>query len=82
MDHQKSFIQIQLENQSKSSKLGRVIVGLLTDEAISSYKNPPLLSYSERKEMLSSISFVDEIIEQKTLDYVENLRKIKKIHRK
>ena len=56
---------------------GRVIVGLLTDEAISSYKNPPLLSYSERKEMLSSISFVDEIIEQKTLDYVENLRKIK-----
>jgi phosphoenolpyruvate phosphomutase len=56
---------------------GRVIVGLLTDEAISKYKNPPVLSYSERKEMLSSIILVDEIIEQQTLDYVSNLRKVK-----
>tara|TARA_B100001250_G_scaffold411784_1_gene441257 strand:- start:2552 stop:3859 length:1308 start_codon:yes stop_codon:yes gene_type:complete len=56
---------------------GKVIVGLLTDDAISSYKNPPVLNYDERKRMLSNISLVDEIIEQETLDYVSNLRKIK-----
>ena len=56
---------------------GKVIVGLLTDDAISSYKNPPVLNFDERRRMLSNISLVDEIVEQETLDYVQNLRKIK-----
>jgi len=56
---------------------GFVIVGLLTDEAISSYKNPPLLSYGEREKMLENLKLVDEIVPQKTLDYVDNLKKIK-----
>lgn len=56
---------------------GNVIVGLLTDEAISSYKAPPLLPYDQRKAMLDNLRLVDEIIPQETLDYVDNLRKIK-----
>ena len=56
---------------------GHVIVGLLTDEAISSYKVPPLLPYEQRKAMLENISLVDEIVSQETLDYEPNLRKIK-----
>tara|TARA_B100001142_G_scaffold330015_1_gene395647 strand:- start:2343 stop:3668 length:1326 start_codon:yes stop_codon:yes gene_type:complete len=55
---------------------GYVVVGLLTDEAISSYKNTPLLSYLEREKMLKNIKLVDEIIPQSTLDYVDNLNKI------
>ena len=62
---------------SIAKEKGYVIVGLLTDEAISSYKNPPLLSYSEREKMLKNLKLVDEIIPQKTLDYVANLDQIK-----
>jgi len=52
---------------------GYVIVGLLTDEAISSYKSPSLLPYKQREEMLKNIKLVDKIVPQKTLDYVDNL---------
>ena len=32
----------------EAKKLGRVIVGLLTDEAIASYKRLPLIPYNQR----------------------------------
>ena len=56
---------------------GYVIVGLLIDTAISSYKSPPLLPYEQREIMLKNLKLVDEVVPQKTLDYVENLRNIK-----
>ena len=62
---------------SKAKEKGHVIVGLLTDAAISSYKAPPLLSYDQRKAMLENLKLVDEIIPQRTLDYVENLIAVK-----
>ena len=61
----------------KASKLGFVIVGLLTDNAILSYKNFPHLKYRERKVIIENIRFVDKVIPQKTLDYSQNLKKIK-----
>jgi len=62
---------------NKASQLGYVIIGLLTDEAIASYKRLPLIPFKERKVILSSIKGVDEVREQNTLDYVPNLRIIK-----
>ena len=56
---------------------GDVIVGLLTDEAIASYKRVPLMSYEERKSVIENIKGVIKVIPQDTLDYVPNLRKIK-----
>lgn len=61
----------------KASALGRVVVGVLSDEAVASYKRYPLLSFQERAELLSNIKGVDEVIEQKTLSYAENLRALK-----
>ena len=61
----------------EAKKLGYVIVGLLTDEAIASYKRIPFLSYDQRKLIVENIKGVDEVISQKTLDYVPNLKKIK-----
>ena len=58
-------------------KYGEVIVGLLTDEAIASYKNIPYLNYEKRKVVLENIKYVTKVIPQKTLDYVENLNLIK-----
>ena len=59
------------------NKLGKVIVGLLTDTAIAQYKKVPFLDYNQRKIVLENIKYVDEIIPQKTLDYVENLKKFR-----
>jgi phosphoenolpyruvate phosphomutase len=58
-------------------KLGRVVIGLLTDKAIASYKRVPYLNYEQRKIIIENIVGVDEIIAQDTLDYTENLRKLK-----
>lgn len=61
----------------EAKKLGKVVVGLLTDEAVASYKRVPLLTYGQRKQIVENIAGVTKVIPQMTLDYVENLRKIK-----
>jgi len=62
---------------NKASNLGEVTIGLLTDEAISSYKKFPNLSYENRKKLIKNLKFVKNIIPQNTLDYEENLIKLK-----
>ena len=58
-------------------KYGDVIVGLLTDEAISSYKNIPYLNYNRRKIIVQNIKYVKKVVPQNTLSYVPNLNLIK-----
>ena len=60
-----------------ASKFGKVTIGLLTDEAITSYRQLPHLNYKQREVILKNIRFVDRVIPQKTLDYTENLHLIK-----
>lgn len=60
-----------------AKKYGDVIIGLLTDEAISSYKKLPYMTYEQRKVIIENIKNVSEVIPQKTLDYTENLNLIK-----
>ncbi len=55
-------------------KLGEVTVGVLTDEAIASYKRLPFLEYKQRKEIISSIKGVHKVIPQLELDYTKNLK--------
>jgi len=60
-----------------AKKFGNVTVGLLTDQAIASYKNIPHLSYKEREVVLKNIRYVSNVIPQKTLDYTYNLNLLK-----
>ncbi len=47
----------------KASKLGRVIVALTSDIQIKKYKGyKPELNFSQRKEILESIKYVDKVI--------------------
>ncbi|MDD4244417.1 MAG: phosphoenolpyruvate mutase [Bacilli bacterium] len=62
---------------SEARKLGDVIIGLLTDEAIASYKRLPYMTYEQRKIVIENIKGVSRVIPQSTLDYVPNLRVIK-----
>ena len=61
----------------EAMKLGEVTVGVLTDEAIASYKRLPYLTYEQRAEIVSNIKGVARVVPQTTLDYVPNLEKIK-----
>lgn len=61
----------------KAEKLGRLIIGVLSDEAVISYKRFPLLPYLERKYLFENISGVCQVVEQKTLSYRENLERLK-----
>lgn len=62
---------------SEARKLGDVIIGLLTDRAIASYKRLPYMSFEQRKTVVENLVGVVEVIAQETLDYVPNLLKIK-----
>ena len=57
----------------EASRYGKVIVGLLTDKAISSYKRLPSLTYEQRRIVIENIKFVHKVIPQNTLDYTTNL---------
>lgn len=56
---------------------GELIVGLLTDRAIASYKRLPYMNWEQRKIVVENVKGVDKVIAQETLDYVPNLLKIK-----
>ena len=56
---------------------GELIVGLLTDKAIASYKRLPYMTWEQRKIVVENVKGVDCVIAQETLDYVPNLLKIK-----
>ena len=61
----------------KASELGEVTIGLLTDEAIASYKRLPFMSYDQRKVIVENIKGVVMVVPQDTLDYQYNLKKYK-----
>ena len=61
----------------EGAKYGDVIIGLLTDEAIATYKRLPILDYETRKKIFENIKNVSKVVKQSTLDYTENLRDLK-----
>ncbi|WP_420854576.1 phosphoenolpyruvate mutase [Sneathiella marina] len=61
----------------EASKYGKVIVGVLTDSAIASYKRLPYLTYDQRKTVVENIQHVSEVVPQETLDYRPNLKNLR-----
>lgn len=62
---------------NKARKLGRVMIGVLSDEAVCSYKRFPLLPYEERKALFENITGVSQVVCQDTLSYRSNLGQYK-----
>ena len=60
-----------------ATQYGHVVVGLLTDEAIASYKRIPYMEFEQRRLVIESIKGVAKVIPQTTLDYQPNLRELK-----
>ncbi|MBR4711350.1 MAG: phosphoenolpyruvate mutase [Clostridia bacterium] len=61
----------------KAARLGRLTVGVLSDEAVASYKRFPLVPLEDRMTMLRSIAGVRQVVEQRTLSYRENLERLR-----
>jgi phosphoenolpyruvate phosphomutase len=62
---------------NEARKYGNVIVGVLTDKAIASYKRLPFLSFEQRKLIVDNLKGVDRVVPQDTLDYRPNLLSLK-----
>ena len=58
-------------------ELGEVTLGLLTDEAIASYKRLPTMSYQQRLAVVEQLRGVAQVVPQETLDYVPNLQRLR-----
>ena len=61
----------------KAARLGRLTIGVLSDEAVASFKRFPILPAEERRALFANIKGVDRVVEQKTLSYRETLLELK-----
>jgi phosphoenolpyruvate phosphomutase len=57
-----------------AAQYGDLTIGLLTDQAIASYKRVPFMSYEQRAAIVSNMKGVVHVVPQLTLDYELNLR--------
>jgi len=60
-----------------AAALGPVVIGLLTDDAIQSYKRQPIITWEQRRKVISSVKGVSIVIPQTTHDYVQNLETLR-----
>jgi phosphoenolpyruvate phosphomutase len=56
---------------------GKLIVGILTDEAVMEKKTKPILPFDERIELASAIKYVDIAVAQETYSPLPNVKKIR-----
>lgn len=59
----------------KARRLGKLIVGVISDQVVASYKRYPLLPFAERKILFENIVGVKKVVEQSTLSYKDNIEK-------
>ena len=62
---------------NKARRLGRLIIGILSDEAVASFKRYPLIPFEERKALFENIAGVERVVVQNTLSYKEILETLK-----
>ena len=56
---------------------GKLIVGILTDEAVMEKKPKPILSFDERFDLANALKYVDLVVAQETYSPLPNVKKIK-----
>lgn len=62
---------------NEGAQLGDVTIGLLTDEAVATYKRLPVLDWESRKAVVESLANVTAVVPQASLSYADNLRELK-----
>ncbi len=62
---------------NKAARLGKLTIGVLTDEAVASYKRFPLIPATERKLLFSNLKGVSKVVFQNELSYKNILEELK-----
>ena len=74
----KGHLLMMKNSKALSGKDGKLIVGILTDEAVMEKKStPPILSFDERIDIAKAIRYVDAAVPQATYSPIPNIKKIK-----
>lgn len=60
-----------------AGKDGKLIVGILTDEAVMEKKTKPIISFDERFDLANALKYVDLVVAQDTYSPLPNVKKIK-----
>ncbi len=69
---------LALENAKKlNGEDCKLIVGVLTDEAVMEKKPKPILSFSERRKLVESLKCVDCVVAQDIYSPIKNIKTIK-----
>lgn len=64
--------------KESKKKCDYLIVAVSTDELVQEYKNKlPIIPFSERKDIIKSIRYVDKVVEQTTLKKIDAYEKYK-----
>jgi len=53
-----------------------LIVGVSTDELVSSYKKPPIIPFEERIQIIEALKYPDIVIPQNSLDHTDVVKKL------
>ncbi|HUN56406.1 MAG TPA: adenylyltransferase/cytidyltransferase family protein [Smithella sp.] len=73
----KGHIIMMKNAKSIAGKDGKLIVGILTDEAVMEKKPKPLLPFEDRMELAAAIKYVDAVVAQETYSPLQNVMRIR-----
>ena len=73
----KGHLKMMENAKSIAGDDGKLIVGILTDEAVMEKKKRPILSFEERFDLASAIKYADLVVSQETYSPLPNVMKIK-----
>jgi len=73
----KGHLKMMENAKSIAGDDGKLIIGILTDEAVMEKKKKPILSFEERFDLASAIKYADLVVAQDTYSPLPNVMKIK-----
>ena len=73
----KGHLHMMKNSKAMAGEDGKLIVGILTDEAVMEKKPRPILSFEERMDLASSIKYVDGVVAQSSYSPLENIKHIR-----
>ena len=73
----KGHLKMMENAKAIAGKDGKLIVGILTDEAVMELKPRPIISFDERFDLANAIKYVDLVVAQETYSPLPNVKKIK-----
>lgn len=73
----KGHIEMMKNSKAIAGEDGKLIVGILTDEAVMEKKPKPILSFEQRFDIARAIKYIDLVVAQETYSPMPNVKRIK-----